>query len=183
MRIRIYTGISFFLLLALCGCGGSAEIESGQARKAMIQAKILHAENFAPIDFQQAQKSWDHAQAAERDGKTDAAKVLFTNAKINFGKAADIAKAKKDALSRDLISMQLEMSSNLDQVKSDLSKGNVSPGRRSQVEAIVSEVEKDKDTVSKLAIQEDLLKAIALAKNVRTKIYHAQLILAGQSIK
>ena len=179
MRIRFFIGFSLFVLLVSCGCGGSSEIEMKQAREAMDKAKSLRADDFAPTDFQQAQKAWDRGQAAEKEGKTSTAKVLFTSAKIYFGKAADIARAKKEALSRELIAMQVMISKNLDQVKSDLSKNGLSPKQRGQVETIVSQVEKDNDSISKLVIEEEFPKAIAMAKNVQTKIYHAQLILAG----
>jgi hypothetical protein len=154
-----------------------------EAQKAMDEAKNLHVDNLAPTDFQQAQKTWDHAQAAEKEGKTATAKVLFVSAKIYFGKAADIAKSKQDALSRELSTIQLMISSNLDQVKSDLSKGNLSPKQQGRVKAIVSEVEESKASISELVIQEDLLKAVATAKDVQTKIYNAQLILAGKKAK
>jgi len=179
MRVRFFAGFSLFLLLVSYGCGGSAEIEMKQAQEAMDKAKSLHADDFAPTDFQQAQKAWDHGQAAEKEGKTSTAKVLYTSAKIYFGKAADIAKAKKESLSRELSAMQLMISKNLDQVRSDLSKNGLSARQRDQVETIASQVEKDNASISKLAIDEDLPEAIAMAKSVQTKIYQAQLILAG----
>ena len=48
--------------------------------------------------------------------------------------------------------------------------------------AVGVKLKKD-DAISKLVVQEDLVKAVATAKDVQTKIYHAQLILAGQKIK
>jgi hypothetical protein len=183
MRIRFYVSLSLLVLLVCYACGGSSEVEMKQAREAMDQAKSLHADDLAPTDFQQAQKTWDHAQAAEKEGKTGAAKVIFTTAKINFNKSAAIAKAKQEALTRELDAMQLAIGSNLDQVNSDLSTKNLSPKQRSQVEAIAAEVEKEDASIRKLVIQEDLLKAVETAKNVQTKIYHAQLILAGQKAR
>ena len=106
MKARFYFSLSLLIMLAAYGCGGSSEIERKQAQKALEQARKLHADDFAPTDFQKAQVAFDHAQAAEKEGKTDGAKVLFTSAKIFFGKAADIAKAKQDSLSRELDSMQ-----------------------------------------------------------------------------
>jgi hypothetical protein len=179
MKIRLYISLSLFVLLAAYGCGGSSEIEMKAAQRAMDQAKSLHADNLAPTDFQQAQKAWDHAQAAEKEGNTGTAKVLFASAKIYSGKAADIAKAKEDSLARELSAMQLKISSNFDQVKSDLLKNKLSPQQQSQVRAI----EEGNASISKLVIQKDLPKAIATAKDVQTKIYNAQLILAGQRPK
>ena len=110
----------------------------------------------------------------------DAAKVIFNTAKTNFKKSAAIAKSKRDALNRELDGMQLMISKNLDQVNNDLSTKNLSSRQQTQVRAIVSEVMKDNASVSKLVNQNDLVKAVATAKGVQTKIYNAQLILAGQ---
>ena len=151
-----------------------------QAQSAMDQAASLHADDLAPTDFQQAVKTWAHAQAAVQEGKIDTAKVLFVSAKIYFNKSAVIAKAKRDALSRELNTMQLMIGSNFAEVKSDLSKSGVSPKLKGRVQAIVSEVEEGNATISKLVDQEDFLKAVATAKDVQMKIYNAQLMLAGQ---
>jgi hypothetical protein len=182
MRIPSYISQCLLLIIACCGCRGSSELEMKQAQKAMDEARSIHADRLAPTNFQQAQKAWDHALAAEKEGKTATAKVLFESAKIYSGKAADIATSKQDALSRELSSIQLTISSNFDQVKSDLSKTKLSPKQHDQVKAIAVEIEKGNASISKLVEEEDLVKAVATAKAVQTKIYHAQLILAGQRI-
>ena len=184
MRVRIHNSFSLLvLMLALYGCGGSAAIEMKEARTAMDQARLLHADRYAQADFEQARKAWDHAQTADKEGQTSTAKVLYTSAKIYFGKARDIAQSKQDALTRELDAMQLLISKNFDEVKNDLSKNKLSSSQRSRVKAIVSEIEEGKAAIADLVIQEDLPKAVAAAKDVQTKIYHAQLILAGQKIK
>jgi hypothetical protein len=182
MRIRLCISVSLLALLVSYGCGGgSAEIEMQEARQAMDQARSQHADSLAPRDFQQAQKAWDHAQAAEMEGKTGAAKTLYASARIFFGKAADIAKDREDSLTRELSAMQLRIRSNFNQVKNDLLRDNLTPKQKDQVKAIIAEVEQDNASVDKLVTQEDFLKAVARAKDVQTKIYNAQLILAGKS--
>jgi len=182
MRIPFHIGLSLLVLLALCACGvgGSSEVEKKQAEQSMDEAKNLHADGLAPRDFEQAQKAWDHAQAADKAGKTGTAKVLFSSARIYFAKAASIAKAKQEDLSRQLNAMEAMISSNLGQVMSDLSDSHLSARQQSRVRAIVNEVEKSNDSISSLTIQGDLPKAVAAAKEVQAKIYDAQLILAGQ---
>jgi len=183
MKIRFYISLILVVLLASYGCSGSSEIERTEAQNAMDYAKKFHADTLAPTDFQQAQKAWDNAQAAEKEGKTSTAKVLFTSAKIFFDKTADIAKARQETLTQELGGMQVMIGKNFDQVKIDLSRNNLSSKQRGQVRAIVSEVEEGNNSISKLVTQGDLVKAVATAKDVQTKIYHAQLILAGQKIK
>ena len=183
MKTRLYLGFSLLIMLALSGCGGSAEVEMAEARLAMDKAAGLHAADLAPTEFQQAQKAWDHAQSAEKEGKTGTAKVLYSSAKIYFGKASDIATSKHASLSRELNAMQLLISENFDKVQSDLAVNPLSVGQKGQVKAIVAEVETDQASIKKLVSQGDLLNAVATAKDVQTKLYNAQLILAGQSPK
>ena len=183
MNIRFYISLTLAVLLAAYGCSGSAKVEMTEARDAMEHAKKFNADKLAATDFQQAQQAWDNGQVAEKEGKTGKAKVLFTSAKIFFDKAADIAKSRKDALSRELGDMQVMIGKNFDQVEMDLSRNTLSSRQRRQVMEIVSEVEKDNDSIEELVTQGDLVRAVATAKDVQTKIYHAQLVLAGKEIK
>jgi hypothetical protein len=181
MRIRSFIYSGLLLLLASYGCGRpSAEVDMKEAQAALQEAKNVHADVLAPIDFQLAQKTWERAQVAAKEGKTDTARVLFVSARIYFHKSVEIANSKKDALSRELGSMQLLINDNLEKVRSALSEGDLSPKLRSQVKAIATEVEKDNATISKLVAQEDLVQAVALAKDVQIKVYSAQLALDGQ---
>ena len=181
MKIRFFLGLSLLILFASYGCGRpSSEVDMKEAQAALEEAKSVHADVLAPKDFQQAQKTWERAQAAAKEGKTDTARVLFVSARIYFHKSVEIANSKKDALSRELSSMQLMINDNLDKVKSTLSKGDLSPKLRSQVKAIASEVEKDNATISKLVDQEDFVQAVAIARDVQVKVYNAQLALDGQ---
>jgi hypothetical protein len=181
MRTRFCLALSILLLLAFYGCAGSSALEMKEARKAMDEAKNLHADELAPQDFQQAQKSWEHAETAAKEGRTDAAKVMFANAKLYFLKSGKIAKSKRDDLSRQLRDIQLEISSSLDQVKSDLSKKHLSPRQQVRIKAITSEVAKDNASIEKMVNEEDFVKAVTTARDVQTKIYNAQLIIAGQT--
>ena len=107
-----------------------------EARTAIDQARLLHADRSRRRTLSRLRKAWDHAQTAEKEGQTSTAKVLYTSAKIYFGKAADIARSKQDALTRELDAMQLMISKNFDQVKIDLSKNKLSSSQRSRVKAI-----------------------------------------------
>jgi hypothetical protein len=152
MKVRFHASLILAVLLISYGCSGSSKIEMTETRDALNHATNLHADTLAPADFQKAQKAWDSAQSAEKEGKTGKAKVLFTSAKIFFDKAADIAKSRQDALSRKLSEMQLRISKNFDRVRSGLTRNDLSSKQRSPVLAIVSEVEEGNDAISKLAI-------------------------------
>jgi hypothetical protein len=183
MKIAFYLSLSLAILLSSYGCGGSAEIERTQAKDGMDRAKSLHADRLAPVDFEKAQKAWGHAQTAEKEGRTDNAKVLYTSAKIFFGKAADISKSKRESFSKELDAILSTIGRNFGQVKIDVSTNPLTANQRRQVEALVSEIENDLDSINELVAAVDLVKAVATAKELQTKIYHAQLILAGSRVK
>ena len=90
MKIRFYISLILAVLLASYGCSGSAKVEMAEAQDAMDYAKSFHADKLASTDFQRAQEAWDNAQAADEEGKTGKAKVLYSSAKIFFDKATDL---------------------------------------------------------------------------------------------
>ncbi len=180
MKIRFYISLGLLTLLACCGCGGSSDVEMKAAQQARDQALSAHADLLVPTEFQEAQKTWEHAQTAAREGKTSSAKVLFASAKIYFSKSALIAKNNREALTKQLDSLAVSINVNFDQVNGDLAKKKLSSRDQEQVETIVGEIVKDKAAMEKLTAQNDLLKAVTTAKEIQKKIYNAQLILAGE---
>ncbi len=180
MKIRFYISLGLSTLLALCGCGGSSEVEMKAAQQARDQALTAHADLLVPSEFQEAQKTWEHAQAAAKEGKTSSAKVLFASAKIYFSKSALIAKTNREALNKQLDGLAVAINVNFDQVKSDLVKKRLSSKDQEQVKAIVAQIAKDKASMQDLSIRDDLIKAVATAKDIQMEIYKAQLILAGK---
>ena len=181
MRISLYASLGLLALLAFYGCGGgSSVVEMRAAEEAMNRAQSAHADLLAPNEFQEAQKTWERAQAAAKEGKISSAKVLFPSAKIYFAKSALIAKSNREALVKQLDSLEVAINSNFDDVKKDLSKNKLSSKDQAQVKSIAAEIVEGKASITKLESQENLIKAVATAKEVQTKIYNAQLILAGQ---
>jgi len=180
MKIRFYVSLGLLTLLAFCGCGGSSEVEMKAAQQAKDQALSAHADLLVPTEFQKAQETWEHAQAAAKEGKTSSAKVLFESARIYFSESALIAKNNHEALTKQLDGLEVAINTNFDQVMSDLAKKKLSSRDREQVKVIVAEIVKDKASMEKLTIQDDLIKAVATAKKVQMEIYNAQLILAGE---
>jgi hypothetical protein len=145
----------------------------------MDKARSLHADELAPADFEQAQKAWTRALTVAKEGNADTAKVLFVSAKIYFNKSADIAKAKREALFRELGLIQGMIDSSFKEVQRDIAANHLPVRQQVRVQALASDVVEGNAAISKLVSQEDLPKAIATAKDVQKKIYNAQLILAG----
>jgi hypothetical protein len=180
MKIRSYISLGLLTLLAVCGCGGSFDVEMKAAQQARDQALSAHADLLVPTEFQKAQKTWEHAQAAAKEGNTSGAKVLFASARIYFSRSALSAQNNREALTKQLDSLTASINSNVDQMKSDLAKKRLSSREQEQVKAIVAEIAKDKASMEKLTMQDDLIRAVATANKVQMEIYNAQLILAGE---
>jgi hypothetical protein len=180
MKISFCISLGLLTLLAFFGCGGSSELEMKAAEHARDQALSAHADLLSPSQFQEAQKTLEHAQAAAKEGKTSSAKVLFASAKIYFSKSALIAKTNREALTKQLDGLSVAINVNLGQVNSDLAKKKLSFRDQEQVKAIVAQIVKDKASMQDLSVQDDLIKAVATAKEVQMEIYKAQLILAGE---
>jgi hypothetical protein len=165
--------------MILCyGCASNSEAEMQAAQQAMDKAKSFHAEDLAASNFSDAMQVWDQGQTAVKQGKS--AKTLFLRAKSRFEKAAVIAKSQGDMLSRDVSDMQMKIGERLSNVKAVLLKGRLSSKIQKQIQTMVAEVEQGAASIENLMSQGDFLKARNLAKEIQTKIYNAELVMAGK---
>ena len=170
---------SLFILIACYSCGvPSSEVEMKAAQQAMDNAKSLHAEDLAPSNWEEAMQAWEQGQTAVKEGKS--AKAFFIRAKSRFEKTSAIAKSQGDIMSREVSDMQLRIGEGLSKVKAALAKGRIPSKVQKQVQEMASEVEKGAETIESLVSQKDFLKAKNTAKEMQTKIYNAQLIMAGK---
>jgi hypothetical protein len=176
---RFFVGSCLLVLLACYGCGGeNANVEMQQAQQAMDQAKKLYAADLTPTDWKEATQLYNQAQAAVTDGKP--AKSLFIRAKNRFEKMAAIAKSRNEIYSKDLNEMQLTINGRFEKVKKALEGGKLNAKVQGQVKAIATEVEEGNASINDLVSQGNYLKAVTTAKAVQTKVYNAELILAGK---
>lgn len=177
--IGLFVGSCLLILLACYGCGvENADVEMKQAQQSMDQAKSLYAQDLTPTDWKEAVQIWDQAQAAVKNGKP--AKTLFTRAKNRFDRMATIAKSRNDTYSKDLSDMQMTINSRFENVKKSLQSGNLNARVLGQVKTIATEVEEGNASINTLVSQGNYLKAVTTAKQVQTKVYNAELILAGK---
>jgi len=175
---RFFIGFGLLVQLACFGCAGSFDAEMNEAQQAMDQAKSFHADELAPSDWKEAQESYDRAQAAAKAGKP--AKNLFINAKARFKKAGTIAKSYGETIAKEISDIQLAMGEKLSKIKAALLTGNPGSKSRNQVNSIVAEAETGTESISKMVAEGDYLKGRTLAREIRKKLYDAELILAGK---
>jgi hypothetical protein len=176
---RFFVGSCLLILLACYGCGAeNSELEMKQAQQAMDQAKSVYAEDITPADWKEAVQIWEQAQTAVKDGKP--AKVLFVRAKNRFEKLSTIAKSRNEAYSKDLDEMQQTINTRFEKVKKALEGGKLSGKAQGQVKTLASEIEEGKASIKTLVDQGNYLKAAMKARDLQTKIYNAELIMAGQ---
>jgi hypothetical protein len=179
--MRFFVGISLLVLAACCSCGGgNSETEMKAAQAAMDKAKSLFAEDLAPADWQEALTSWEEGQAALKGGKP--AKSYFLRAKSRFEKTALIAKGNGDNMAKEISSMQLTIGERFSKIKSALASGKVSARIVNQLKPLAAEVEEGTASVDSLVSQGNYLKALMLARDVQTKVYQAELLIAGKKL-
>jgi hypothetical protein len=123
-------------------------------------------------------QAWEQGQAAVKEGKP--AKAYFIRAKSRFEKTAAIAKSAGDQMSKDVQAMQAAITERLSKVQAALDSRKVSSKVQSQIKPIVAEVEEGSASIDSLISQRNFVKAKALAKDVQSKIYNAELIMAGK---
>ncbi len=177
--IRFFVGCSLLILVVCYGCGvPSSETERKAALEAMENAKSFHAEDLATSNWLEAMKAWEQGEAAVKEGKS--AKTFFIRAKARFEKTAAIAKSQSAVWEREVADMQLWISERLSKVKANLEKGRISSRIQKQVKTIVADVEKEIESLENLISDKDFVKAKKLAQGTQTKIYNAELVMAGK---
>jgi hypothetical protein len=177
--IRFLVGSSLLILVACYSCGvPNPEAEIKAAQQAMDGAKSFHAESLAASNWNEAIIAWEQGQAAVKEGKPS--KTFFLRAKSRFEKAAAIAKANGELMSREVSQMQTAIKDGLAKIKADLEKGRISAKLQKQVKPMVVEVDQGVEPLAKLVSEGDFLKAKTLARDIQSKLYNARLIAAGK---
>ena len=176
--VSFFVGISLLVLIACYSCGvPSSEAEMKQAQEAMEKAKSVFAEDLAASNWIDAMTAWEQGQAAVREGKP--AKTYFLRAKSRFEKTAAIAKAEGDKLAIEVNTMQISIGERLAKVQAGL-QGRASSKIKNQLKPLAEEAELASATLDSLSSQGDYMKAYKLAKELQSKLYNAELVLAGK---
>ena len=181
--LRFFVGIGLLaLIVCCCSCGvENSEAEMKDAQQAMDNAKSVFAENLAASNWEDAMKAWEQGQAAVKEGKP--AKTYFIRAKSRFEKAAAIAKSRGETLSKDIQAMQLTINERFSKIKANLERGKVPSKVQTQIKPLVAELDEGIPTVDSLVSQGNFAKANSMAKDMQTKIYNVELIMAGKKPK
>lgn len=176
--LRFFLGMCLLVLIACWSCGENSEAERKQAEQAMENAKSVFAEELAPTNWVDAMKSWEQGQAALKQGKP--AKAHFVRAKARFEKTAAIARAESDIIAKEVSSLQVSIGERIAKVRSALDRGRIPPKVKKQVMPLAAEVEEGILTIEALVGEKNFLKARTLAKDLQSKIYNAELMVAGR---
>jgi hypothetical protein len=178
---RFFVGISLLLLVACCSCGGQkSDAEMKAAQESMEKARGFFAADLAPADWKEAMQSWEEGQAAVQAGKP--ARTYFLRAKSRFDKTALIAKSNGENMAKEIASMQTNIGERSAKVRTALDRGKVPARVRDQVKALAAETEEGNASVQSLVSQGNYLKAMMLAREIQTKVYQAELLVAGKKL-
>jgi hypothetical protein len=176
--IKFFVGFSLLILLACNGCSENYQVEMDQAQKAMDQGKSIRTEDFASSNWKEAMQTWDQAQTAVKAGKP--AKTFFIRAKSRFEKANTIAKANRDVYAKDVSEMQLTINTRFEKIKTALDGDKLNQKAKNQLKPLAIDLEKGISSLADLVTQGDFLNAKTAAKELQTKVYNAELVMAGK---
>jgi hypothetical protein len=177
--IRMFVALCLLVLLTNIGCTSKPDKELSMAQQAMDEAQKVRAEDLAPLDWKTAIKTWDEAQAAYKDNKSNA-QTLLLRAKSRFDKCSAIAKAKRDILSRDVGDMQLTIGDRYARVKAAVEGSSLSAKVKRNLKEYCTQIDKSMETLNAQVTEGDYLKAKVTAQDTLKKIFDAELIMAGK---
>jgi hypothetical protein len=180
--VRFFVGITLLVLVISYGCGSEkyqADMQAAQA--AMDKAKSIFAEELAPTEWAEAMQAWEQAQAAAKEAKPSI--TYFKRAKSRFEKASKIAKASGDSMAKEISSMQTTIGERFAKVMAALDNNRLSPKIAKQVKPLAAEIEEGRTTLDSMVGQGNYLKANMLARDLQTKVYNAELVMAGKKPK
>jgi len=151
-----------------------------EAQKAMDKAKSVFAEDLASSNWQEAMQAWEQGQAAVKAGKPS--KTFFIRAKSRFEKTAAIAKATGERLSKEIQNMQLSIGERYSKIKTGMERGKYPSKLQAQIKPLMAEIEEGNATLDSLLSQGNYPKANSLAREIQTKLYNSERIIAGKKI-
>jgi hypothetical protein len=180
---RFFVGITLMALIVCCySCGvENSEAEKKDAQQSMDKAKAVFAADLEASTWNDAMKAWEQGEAAVKEGKPS--KTFYLRAKSRFDKAAAISKSRSDVYSKDISAMQTTISERLSKVKADIQRGKGSSKIQSQVKPLLAELDKGLPEIDSLVGQGSFSKASAMAKDLQTKVYNVELLIAGKKLK
>jgi hypothetical protein len=156
------------------GCSSRPEQELKAAQKAMEEADLQHASEFAATEYQNAKQVWDEAQTALNGSRYGEARPLLIKAKSRFAKAEELAKAKRDRILAEAQSLQSTVDVRYESLKG-LVRSSKIPAKASKIlDDLCLDIEQTIDKIKADIKQGEYSLAKASAQRAMTKVEEAE---------
>jgi hypothetical protein len=138
----------FTILVCVClalfihGCASRPDEQIKLAENAMSQALEQHAEQYAPSEWKSAKEIWDQAQAQLAQGKFASAATSFVTAKARLLKAAEVAKAERESMQKQVTVLQESIDTNYAELKAGATPSRLRGGARKEYETALADIDK-----------------------------------------
>ncbi len=178
---RMSCFFGFFLGVIVSACSSRPDEQLNLTQKAMEQAKAEHASEFAPSDWEAAQQVWNQAQAVLEKQSYGEASMLLLKAKVRFEKARNVAKAKRDALLKEIGGQQKAIDLRYKSLKADIdaNAAKLSPARRKSLEDSCTDIDKGIEKAQAEVEQGEYVEAKNTAQSTIRKVFEAEKELDG----
>ena len=139
---RVLNIPGLLLALTLSGCAGRPDEQLQLAQKAMDEAKEQRAADFAPGDWKSADEAWQEAQGFMGKEQWSQAATALTRSRSRFERARDIAKGKRDDVSREVQNLEKTVGIQYNSLKESVQKKRVSAKVKKSLDDSIQEIEK-----------------------------------------
>ncbi len=161
---RLAIPVTFCLMFSLIGCASRPDKEIQLAQDAMNQATEQRAEEYAPAEWKSAKEAWDQAQSQLSQERFAAAAASFVTAKARLLKAAEVAKAERESMHKQVIHLREVIDSNYAALKSAAAQAKLAGAAKKEFDAVLADIDK---RIALVASQTDQGDYIGAKKNAQ----------------
>ena len=147
------------LVLFIHGCASRPDEQIQLAEDAMNQALQQHAEQYAPTEWRSAKEVWDQAQAQLAQEQFASAATSFVTAKARMLKAAEVAKAERESMQKQVTDLREIIDTNYADLKAGATPARLAGGARKEYETALADIDKRIALVTSQLVQGDYIAA------------------------
>jgi len=174
--LRVFLCLFF---ASIVGCSSRPVEQQASAQKALESARQQHAEEVAPTEWKEAEKAWNEAEAALAKGSYSSAGELYQTAKSRFERAYNVAKARRDAILRDIEGLQSSINAKYDEAKDRVARSNLSAKSKKEADGLIREMDQAIDKLKKEVDEGNLTQAKATAEATLRQVYEVERKIRG----
>jgi hypothetical protein len=155
--IQISSVLVFFAFFL--GCSSMPDEELKLAQQSMDQAKKEEAAVFASGDWTSAEKAWNEAQTSLKNQRYSDAKSHLSTARSRFEKALKIAKANREAVRQQVMTVQTSAGKRLSVLREVLASSKIPARSQKEMSDSVRDLESMVDKLNTELLNDQIAQA------------------------